>query len=258
MTERSLLVTGAGGFLGSHICQYFGARGHKIAALGRFASDDSLDAMYPNLRLLAGMTLPDPAFIKAVRHFRPDLVVHCAGTASVAASVQRPYTDFQSTVEVCAFVLNTLHDHAPGCKFILLSSAAVYGEPSTLPVSESTPCDPISPYGYHKWLCELLVREYRSLFNMNASSLRIFSAYGERQQRLVADVGHGVDPFGQHRRRAGRRERRELRDHHERVRRDGYVDSLGGSVGHANREPLRGGARRPPRWGRGRRLCSGP
>jgi len=185
MAESGVLVTGAGGFLGSHICRYFGERGHPIAALGRFAASESVEETYPNLHLLAGMTLPDPAFVKAVRHFNPGLVVHCAGTASVADSVERPHSDFQRTVEVCAFVLDTLRQNAPACKFILLSSAAVYGNPSSLPIDESMPCAPISPYGYHKWMCELLAEEYRLLFGLQTASLRIFSAYGERLQRLV-------------------------------------------------------------------------
>jgi UDP-glucose 4-epimerase len=180
-----VMVTGAGGFLGSHICQYFGERGHPIAAVGRFAADVAVVQGYPGLELLAGMTLPDPAFVRAVTAFRPDLVVHAAASAKVADSVARPYFDFQQSVDVCAFVLDTLRQHVPNASFVLLSSAAVYGNPTELPICEAMPCAPVSPYGYHKWLCELVVEEYRTLFGMRASVLRIFSAYGERLRRQV-------------------------------------------------------------------------
>jgi len=180
-----VMVTGAGGFLGSHLCQYFGERGNAIAAVGRFAGDAAISSAYPGLELLAGMTLPDPAFVRAVTAFKPDVVVHAAASAKVADSVARPYFDFQQSVDVCAFVLDTVRQHAPSAAFVLLSSAAVYGNPSDLPIREDAPCAPMSPYGYHKWLCELVVEEYRSLFGVRASVLRIFSAYGERLGRQV-------------------------------------------------------------------------
>ena len=97
-----VMVTGAGGFLGSHICQYFGEAGHPVAAVGRFATDVAFASSYPGLELLAGMTLPDPAFVRAVTTFKPDLVVHGAASAKVAESVTRPYFDFQQSVDVCA------------------------------------------------------------------------------------------------------------------------------------------------------------
>ncbi len=179
------MVTGAGGFLGSHICRYFGRSGHPVAAVGRLATERGLTADYPGLDLLAGMTLPDPAFVRAVTNWKPDLLVHAAASARVAASAAEPYTDFQESVDLCAYALDTVRKHAPNAAFVLLSSAAVYGNPSDLPIHEGTRLAPLSPYGYHKWLCELLVDEYRSLFGVRASSLRIFSAYGEGLRRQV-------------------------------------------------------------------------
>jgi UDP-glucose 4-epimerase len=180
-----ILVTGAGGFLGWHICQHLGRSGHTIAAVGRFSGDAAIGGRYPGLELLAGMTLPDPAFERAVKAFRPDVLVHCAGTAQVADSVKRPYLDFQRSVDVCAYVLEALHQNAPAAQFVLLSSASLYGNPQHLPVAETARCAPLSPYGYHKWLCELVVEEYRTLFGMRTAILRIFSAYGRGLRRQV-------------------------------------------------------------------------
>ncbi|GFO53237.1 UDP-glucose 4-epimerase [Geomonas sp. Red276] len=183
MGAPRVLITGAGGFLGSHIARHFGGLGYSVAAVGRFATDYT--RTIPNLWRLCGMTLPDPALVKVIKSFRPDLLVHCAGTASVADSVQNPYGDFLKTVDVCAFTLDTLRLHAPDCRFVLLSSASVYGNPETLPILESAPLRPVSPYGYHKMLCETLAQEHAALHGMKVAILRIFSAYGERLQRQV-------------------------------------------------------------------------
>lgn len=180
-----VLVTGAGGFLGRHICRYFGERGHAVAAVGRFNTTAEGSQDYPNLWRFCGMTLPDHAFVKAVREFQPQLVVHAAGTASVPESVQDPYRDFRNTVDVWAFVLETLRQECPDSTIALLSSASVYGNPLSLPIPETAACRPISPYGYHKWLCELLAEEYRHLHGLQVAVLRIFSAYGDHLRKQV-------------------------------------------------------------------------
>ena len=183
MQER-ILITGAGGFLGTHLCQYFGNRGQQIAAVGRFLT--TLDtSQYPNIWRIAGMTLPDQAFVKVVREFQPEILIHCAGTSSVPLSVADPFGDFQKSVELCAFVLDTLRRMANRCIYVFLSSAAVYGNPQQLPISESSPPNPVSPYGYHKWMCETIAEEYSNLHKIHTIVLRIFSAYGERLRKQV-------------------------------------------------------------------------
>lgn len=183
MTNR-VIVTGAGGFLGSHIANYFCGNGYRVAAVGR-CNAASIDSSYSNFPRLYGMTLPDARFVAAVKEFKPDLVVHCAGTASVGESVHDPYGDFQRMVDVCAFTLETLRTCSPGSHFCLLSSAAVYGNPLHLPVSEHDLCKPVSSYGYHKLLCETLAEEYAKLHGLKVTVLRIFSAYGERLWKQV-------------------------------------------------------------------------
>jgi UDP-glucose 4-epimerase len=61
----------------------------------------------------------------------------------------------------------------------------VYGNPNSLPVKETSPMAPISPYGAHKLQCELICREFHDIFGVSTSSLRIFSAYGPGLQRQV-------------------------------------------------------------------------
>jgi UDP-glucose 4-epimerase len=184
MPER-ILVTGAGGFLGSHICHYFGQRGHSIAAIDRLPVSPEMADLYPNLRRFYSMDLPEKNLVTVIGEFQPELLIHCAGSASVPYSVQEPYEDFRQAAGVTAFLLETLRKFMPSCHFVFLSSAAVYGNPQKLPVGEESPCQPISPYGYHKYICEMLCREYESIYHVKSSILRIFSAYGERLRKQV-------------------------------------------------------------------------
>jgi UDP-glucose 4-epimerase len=184
MPERTL-VTGAGGFLGSHICNYFGQQGHCIAAIDRLSVSHESEKLYPNLQHFYTTALPDKSLSNIIEEFQPTLLIHCAGSASVPYSMQEPYSDFQQSAAVTSFILDTLRNHMPSCHFVFLSSAAVYGNPEKLPVSEDSPCHPISPYGYHKYICEMLCQEFNSIYGITSSMLRIFSAYGERLHKQV-------------------------------------------------------------------------
>jgi UDP-glucose 4-epimerase len=96
-----------------------------------------------------------------------------------------PAADYYSGPVLTFEVLNALRLHAPECRFIFLSSAAVYGNPNIIPVSETQPAAPISPYGFHKWQGELLCREFSQVYGVPTASARIFSAYGPGLRRQV-------------------------------------------------------------------------
>jgi UDP-glucose 4-epimerase len=82
-------------------------------------------------------------------------------------------------------LLDALRQHAPRCRFILLSSAAVYGNPATLPIAETHAVQPLSPYGWHKRQSELVVEEFARIYGQPALAVRIFSAYGPGLRRQV-------------------------------------------------------------------------
>lgn len=183
--EKKVVVTGAGGFLGSHICCYLQQQGYQVVGVGRFSIPVSKYSIYSNMQKIVGMTLPDQSFTRIIEDFQPTLLIHCAGTASVPSSVKEPFEDFRRSVDICAYALENLRRYDADCHFVFLSSAAVYGNPISLPITEDTLCKPISPYGFHKRLCELLVKEYQALHGISTSIIRIFSAYGERLRKQV-------------------------------------------------------------------------
>ncbi|HXZ25716.1 MAG TPA: SDR family oxidoreductase [Nitrospiria bacterium] len=177
---RTVLVTGAGGFLGRAIVRKFATDGWRVIGVDHA----SIPREVPCFRSLT-MRLPSTELNATILSNLPELVIHAAGPSSVPASIADPAADFTNSVPVLLNVLEAVRTHAPTSRVLFLSSAAVYGNPATLPVVESSATEPISPYGNHKLMCESLLREFCSLYGLNTCAVRIFSAYGEGLRRQV-------------------------------------------------------------------------
>jgi UDP-glucose 4-epimerase len=96
-----------------------------------------------------------------------------------------PLGDFYAHAALTASVLETLRSCSPATRYVLLSSASVYGSPKLLPIRENSEIAPVSPYGYHKRMEELLSEEYAKIYGLKTAVLRIFSAYGDGLHRQV-------------------------------------------------------------------------
>jgi UDP-glucose 4-epimerase len=178
----SVLVTGVSGFLGRYIARYFKEQG--ISVIGTDSGPQE-NAPLEYLEKYQRLQLPHPEFNSLLESYKPDFCIHCAGRASVALSMQDPEADFQASPMLTFSLLNSLRQYAPSCGFIFLSSAAVYGDPNSLPIEEDQKVFPVSPYGYHKFLCENLCQEFSKIYGIRSASLRIFSAYGPGLRRQV-------------------------------------------------------------------------
>jgi UDP-glucose 4-epimerase len=175
-----LLITGARGFVGSSLAQRAVKKGFEVLGIGR-TSQAPLD--WPGSYVWADVALSDLTPI--VNGFQPDLVVHCAGSASVSGSLAAPIDDLRATVLTFANTLEGIRRSDVRPFLIFPSSAAVYGNPAQLPIREEEPCRPISPYGFHKLAAEQLVHEYVTCHQLRAVVCRIFSLIGQRQRRLL-------------------------------------------------------------------------
>lgn len=188
-TPKRIVVTGAGGFLGSHCCSHFLSEGHQTWACGRLLSVASSQGIWPGTQELLEIDLPSPRFARMIASIQPDLLVHCASSASVPQSMKDPLSDLRQSTLIYGEILEAVRCESPATTVAFLSSAAVYGQPKQLPTSEEEPLRPISPYGFHKWMCELLSREYAEVYGIKTLNLRIFSAYGERLfKQVVFDI----------------------------------------------------------------------
>lgn len=171
----TILVTGANGFLGRHVCRAASARGDEVIGIGHgdWAGDG-----WRRWGLSAWHEL-DVTYASLVAHVgRPDMIVHCAGSSSVGFSLQNPAQDFDRTVVTTRDVIEFVRTSAPEAALVYPSSAAVYGAANRLPISEESAMAPISPYGVHKSIAEDLCRSYSRTYGVRSSIVRIFSAYG--------------------------------------------------------------------------------
>ena len=181
--NKVLLITGVAGFLGRYIARHFSRNNWQVIGIDNSPPEN---APTSSLSYYRSLRLPSVhEFNNLLQEYKPDACVHCAGRASVGLSMLDPLADFQSNTILTFDILNSLRLHAPNCRFIFFSSAAVYGDPGSLPVEETQRCAPISPYGFHKWQSELLCREFFEVYGLPTANLRIFSAYGPGLRRQV-------------------------------------------------------------------------
>ena len=181
-----LLITGSRGFVGGSVGRAAAAAGHDVLGIARSSQPEAdWPGQYVQSDVLNG------SLVDVLQDFAPDAVLHGAGTASVSGSLHAPLEDFQAAVLTWANLLENVRKSGVRPVILFPSSAAVYGNPSVLPVAEDAPICPVSPYGFHKAACELVAREYAECFGLNIAVCRLFSLFGPRQRRLlVCEIYH--------------------------------------------------------------------
>lgn len=172
-SREAILITGSTGFLGTAMSHYCAGHGLDVIGVDMVVprDNDVFKYFHQTERLEEDLGV-------LLEKFRPAFLVHFAGNADVQRSWLNPTHDFQCSVQLFSRVLDSVRQFSADTKVLLASSAAVYGQPGLLPIQESVVPDPISPYGYHKWLCEIMAKEYASIYGLKTASMRIFSAYG--------------------------------------------------------------------------------
>jgi len=178
--KKKLLITGCHGFIGSSVADYAIRHGHHVFGVDRAEQHGAVIGMD-----VLHCALDQPEFIDLLAEYQPDTVVHAAGSASVGYSFTEPREDFHIAVGTWGALLDAIRKADLRPTVIFPSSAAVYGNPQRLPVSEQDPLRPISPYGFHKVICEQLAQEYVRCFGFHVVAARLFSTVGPRQHRLL-------------------------------------------------------------------------
>ena len=174
------LVTGGGGFIGSHLVDSLLARGDVVRVLDNFSTGkrENLQHNIEKIQLLTGDLRESKILSEAVQGV--DYVFHQAAFVSVPQSMEDPDSCFDINVNGTGKLLAAAK--AAGVKRVVLaSSAAVYGENEAVPLSEDEEPDPLSPYAASKSINEIYARLFTKHLGLNVVALRYFNVYGPRQ-----------------------------------------------------------------------------
>jgi nucleoside-diphosphate-sugar epimerase len=166
-----ILVAGSEGFIGGHCVDYFMQHKHEVTGIDLY-EQPSKKYNYIKVSRLS----PEMDEVLAQNKF--DAVVNAAGSGNVPYSMTHPVLDFEANSLDTIRLLDAIRKHQPACKYIHLSSAAVYGNPQKLPIKEEDVAAPLSPYGWHKLVSENLCKEYTHIYHLHTAVLRPFSVYG--------------------------------------------------------------------------------
>jgi len=174
-TGRTVLVTGGAGFIGGHIADRL-ASVADVRVLDDLSTGDP--ARIPTEATLIEGDIRDVATLRRAMT-GVDIVFHEAGMVSVPVSVERPRechaTNGTATLDLLAAARRT------DARIVFASSAAIYGQPDDVPVSEAAPKRPNSPYGIEKLAGDQYVRLYAERYGLPAVALRYFNVYGPGQ-----------------------------------------------------------------------------
>lgn len=193
-----ILVTGGAGYIGSHTCLELLQAGYEVVVVDNLSN--SKEESLKRVQELAGKTLEfhkvdllDKEALKAVfGRASIEAVVHFAGLKAVGESVTIPLHYYHNNVTGTLVLCEVMERH--GVKNIVFSSSAtVYGDPHTVPITEDFPLSPTNPYGRTKWMIEEILRDlHRTDEVWNIALLRYFNPVGAHPSGRIGEDPNGI------------------------------------------------------------------
>ncbi|MDR1521816.1 MAG: GDP-mannose 4,6-dehydratase [Streptococcaceae bacterium] len=176
------LVTGGAGFIGSNLVNDL-IKEHKVVVIDNCSMGkvENLDHS-SNLKFIKGDVTDYTLMERILKNKNFDYIFHLAAIASVADSVERPVETHQVNFDSVFQLLERVRKYQPFLKrFVFSSSAAVYGDESTLPKQEESVIRPLTTYAIDKFSAEKFVLMYNNLYGVPTCVARFFNVYGPRQ-----------------------------------------------------------------------------
>lgn len=183
--QGNILITGAYGFLGTHIAAIFNKAGYRVYGLGHDGPTAKKTKMFFTKQLFG--TVNQKAILDS--NIRFACIIHCAGASSVSFVENNACVSEKTTVESMQEVLNYIKVYSPETKLVYISSAAVYGDTGNKLAEEHDSLKPISLYGSHKKMCEDLCAYYCERYHLDIKIIRPFSVCGTNlRKQLIWDA----------------------------------------------------------------------
>ncbi len=179
-----ILVTGGAGYIGSHTVRLLLARGHDVWVYDNLSLGHR--AAVPADRLVVGDLNEIPKLDHLLLMNRIEAVVHFAAFTSVGESVKDPGRYYQNNLVNTLGLMECLRRHGIG-RFVFSSTAATYGEPQRVPITEEEPQKPINPYGMGKLGVEHALTDYAAAYGWGFAALRYFNAAGASPDSTIGE-----------------------------------------------------------------------
>jgi UDP-glucose 4-epimerase len=172
----SVLVTGGGGYIGSHMVWHLVDAGEEVVVLDNFSTGFAW-AVAPEARIVEGDCGDQALIARLIADHRIEAIIHFAGSIIVPESVAEPLRYYlNNTVKSRALIEAAVTAGVP--HFIFSSTAAVYGTPEVFPVPEDAPLRPESPYGRSKLMTEMMLEDASAAHGFTYAALRYFNVAG--------------------------------------------------------------------------------
>ena len=182
MMEKTILITGGAGFIGSNLTEYFLAKGYKVVVLDNFATGHRHNlaavAAHPEFKLIEGDIRNINDCVVAVEGV--DYVLHQAALGSVPRSIGDPVTTNDVNVSGFLNMLVAARD-AKVKRFVYAASSSTYGDSQGLPKVEGVIGKPLSPYAITKYVNELYAEIFGKAYGLETIGLRYFNVFGRKQ-----------------------------------------------------------------------------
>ncbi|MER6675176.1 UDP-glucose 4-epimerase GalE [Streptomyces sp. NPDC000983] len=196
---RTILVTGGAGFIGSHTCVELLRVGHEVVVLDDHSN--SCPEVLERVAKTAGRPVA-AAHVADVRDRRAldevfdrhpiDAVIHFAAKKAVGESVRIPVTYYDINVGGTTTLVSAMHDHGVH-RLVFSSSCSIYGNATTVPLTEDSPAAPTNPYATTKWTCERILADLcRHVPEMRVLALRYFNPAGAHPDGELGEDPRGV------------------------------------------------------------------
>ncbi len=207
-SSSPILITGAAGFIGSHLADALLARGDAVICLDNFhdyydparkRANIADHLQHPNYHLVEGDLRDQELIARLFADHQPKRIAHLAAVAGVRYSVERAAFYSEVNIQGSIHLMDAARRH--GCEnFVQASTSSIYGNTDRVPFDEEQPSDrPLAPYPATKKACEVMGYAFHNMFGLNFTALRFFTVYGPRVRpdmmayTVMDSIVHGRD-----------------------------------------------------------------
>lgn len=185
MTQKTILVTGGAGYIGSHACKALAQAGYLPIAYDNLVYGHQWAVKWGPFE--EGDITDRNRLYEVVDKYNPWAVMHFAAYAYVGESINAPKKYYYNNVFGTLNLLEAMREYQIN-KLIFSSSCAVYGTPIALPITEDHPQQPINPYGHSKMMVEQILKDFDHAYGIRSISLRYFNAAGADPSGEIGEV----------------------------------------------------------------------